>query len=492
MEFKLSSEIIKLLLFSFFVCLITYGFALTNFSLTIDSETPIPPDYLLSLGRWGINLFRCHLLHNHIPYFTLLLSLAFLSLASIELVKLFRLEGVLKYVFCALFLTFPQMAYQLVFTLQADAVAFGYLLAILSVRFFIKSTDGIFSLKSIVYFVLASVLFMGANAMYQALMLVPVICYLMWFFQNTYNDNFNLKLELQKMFLFGGMVILGLVLYYVSVKVLCPPVEQGYLSSYLSGSSEDQLLKSYEILRKNLTGNMYYGDKLYIIITLISLVLIGQFVYQKVNMVYRIGVLLLLLVIPFSLSFLITNGYHPPRLYGTSGIVFAFVIVHFIRNFKENKIILVFCGVVCLINIYFITQLFISNNRIFNHDKDLARKIDFTIRATYPQFDENNNYVYFHGGLPFSHHDRMRLPESEVFGGSLFCWDNGSNYRIKNFFTWNDIAYYKLIDDKGVLTAIQDSIAPMPVWPHLGSVKMINNVVVVKLNTEKGEKLWIE
>src|SRR6476620_9151680 len=110
---KISTESIRLFLFSIVTAFIAYGFTLANYSLSIDSESIILPGFALELGRWGTNLVRYHIFHGHLPYFTLLLGLIFLSQTAVELTKLFKINGVLSYVFCALFLTFPQHAYQL-------------------------------------------------------------------------------------------------------------------------------------------------------------------------------------------------------------------------------------------------------------------------------------------------------------------------------------------------------------------------------------------
>jgi hypothetical protein len=114
------------------------------------------------------------------------------------------------------------------------------------------------------------------------------------------------------------------------------------------------------------------------------------------------------------------------------------------------------------------------------------------MKFKYPEFDENINYVYFYGCLPFEHHQKFRIENSEIFGGSLFNWDNGDNNRIINFFKFNDIAYYKIIDNNETYLKIKDSISSMPVWPKKESIKLINNVMVVKLGNEKGSPLWIE
>jgi len=80
---------------------VTYWFTLTNFSLTIDNEQNFTPSSGISmdLGRWGTNLIRCQIFEGIIPYFTMILSLFLLSITAVELSKLFKLKGILGYIF---------------------------------------------------------------------------------------------------------------------------------------------------------------------------------------------------------------------------------------------------------------------------------------------------------------------------------------------------------------------------------------------------------
>src|SRR4051812_16354310 len=110
MDFGIAAKNVKLLLFSIFACLLAYGFGLTNYSLSVDSELPVLPSFSMDLGRWGTNLVRYQIFEGHTPYFTLLLGLILLSFTAVELSKLFRLNTVQSYLFCALFLTFPQLS----------------------------------------------------------------------------------------------------------------------------------------------------------------------------------------------------------------------------------------------------------------------------------------------------------------------------------------------------------------------------------------------
>ncbi len=496
MNDKSSIDNMKLLFFSILISVVAYGFALTNFTLSIDNEQIFHSNSGISmdLGRWGTNLIRCQIFQGIIPYFTLLFSLLIMSLTSVELSKLFKLNGIKSYIFCGLFLTFPQLSYQFIFTMQADAIAIGFLCSVLAVKLFIENIKYMFSIKSIMYLMFSAFLLMFVIAIYQALVFIPVIIYLIHLFLNSFeNENqYDYRKEFKNIACFGVLMIISVLFYYVSTKILCPNMGSGYLSTYTSGNSNDRFIDFYNLWIDNLRGDMYYGNKTFLIASIVALLLIVKFAYEKKLFVIRILILVLLLLIPFFISFFITNGANPPRLYVASGIVFAFIVTHFISYFKYEKITLIICSVICLVNIYFITLLFQSSNKIYNHDLKIAEKINNEIYTKYPEFDATINYVYFFGGLPYGEHEKFRLPNSEIFGGSFFLWDGGSNNRIINFFKFSDIAYYKEIDNKNTYLSIKDSIKNIPTWPKKGYIKMVNNVVIVKLGEKKGAVLSIE
>ena len=485
----------KLLLFSFFIAIITYGFALTNFTLTIDNEIPIFSDYGLDLGRWGQNLIRYHLFKGHLQYFSLLLSLFLFSVAATRLANLFKFQGLSAYSFCALFISFPQISYQVVFGMMADIAALGVLLSILSVELFLRSKNEKAIVKKAIILLSIVLILMFTLSLYQAFIFVPAVIYAILFFQNTFNDSFKLKTELKNLILFGGVLAASLFFYYISVRIICPPMEgNGYLSSFVSGDSDNHFFNFCSIWLKNLVGVFYYGGKTFFLVSLSCLFLIIVFSIEKKHTFIRIAALFFILLLPFLISSIITNGYHPPRLYLTSNLVFAFIIVFVINYFKihsslTSKVVVVLA---VFINIYFVTNLFYSANKIYKHDKKIAEKIDSIIQTKYPAFFTTEKIIYFYGYFPFEYHEKFRLRKSEIFGGSTFMWDNGNNYRIVNFFRGADVAEYKMIDSKEKFDMFKDSINKMPVWPNYESIKMFNDVVVVKLGNEKGAPLYFE
>lgn len=490
-----SENIYTLFFLTFSLTLLTYGFALTNFTVTIDNESPIFPDFGMSFGRWGQNLIRYHLFEGFLQYFTLLLSLFMFSLAAVRLSNLFKFRGFAAYFFCGLFVTFPQLSYQLVFSIMADVAALGILLSVVSVELFIKGLESNSLLKKTVLFLVIALILMFTLSMYQAFILVPPTIYLILFFLNTFEDTFKLGSEVKKALLFGGVVIASAVLYSLSVKIICPPIQNSeYLSSFASGNTENMFSNFVTLCKNNLKGAAYYGEKLYLLVPVTLVFLLINLVLNKRYFVYRLLILFALIISPFLLSFFITNGYHPPRLYLTSNLVFAFLITITLDRFKisSSNVVKIAMTIITIINIYFITSLFYTVNKIYKHDKKVAEKMDFMIQTKYPDFNPAEKPVYFYGYFTYDYHQKFRLENSEIFGGSFFSWDNGNNYRIINFFKEADVAEYKMLESKEKLNVIKDSVAKMPIWPNYESVKMIDSTIVIKLGNEKGMPLYFE
>lgn len=482
--------------FSLLICVLSYGYSLSNYTLTVDSESPVFPDYSMGLGRWGTNLIRYGIFEGLLPYITLLIGLVFLSLSAVELTKIFRFHNIYAFIFCALFLTFPQHSYQLAFTMQADAVPIGFFCSIVAVNLF---TTGIANVKlvpvpNLAKIIASCLLILVSIAIYQALVFIPIIVFIIYFFINTYNTEYNLKRELIRAAYFILLMAIASILYYLSVKIFCTGVEEGYLSSYTSGNSGNKFKDFYDLLISNLKGNFYYGEKTYLFATLSGILLFIMIFIKKQNILLKLLCILSLLILPYIISFFITNGYHPPRLYVTSTIVYGFLITYVLKviNVRFARQVLFFVLIIALTNIYLITNLFTSAHKIYTHDLYVAREINKTIFDKYPDFNPDQDYVYFYGALPASNHDKIQIPNTDVFSGSILRWDGGHNWRIINFFRVNDIGYYRFLDDKESFNKVKDSISSLPIWPNPEAVKKINNVVIVKLGDQQGAPLPIQ
>lgn len=490
---KINRKIYFLFIYTFFLGIITYGFALTNFTVSIDNEMPIYSNFGMEVGRWGQNLILYHLFGGHLPYFSIILSLVLFSVAAIQINNLLKFNGLASYLFCGLFITFPQLSYQIIFGMMAVVAALGVIFSTFFVQVFLNAYKLESLPKKLAIYLAIALLLMFSLSNYQAFLFIPITLYLIVFFQETFSDDFNIISEFKKALHFAGVIIVGGVLYYFSVKIICPLQQGGYIESFVAGENLNFFSNFITISKAHLLGNSFYGEKLYIIATLSVILISINLAFSKKHFVYRVLTLLVLIISPFILSYFITNGYHPPRLYVTLNLVFAFIIVLASSRFKvfTTSITLVFMGFMFLFNIYFVTKLFTSANKIYKHDVRIAEKIDNIIQTKYPSFSSTEKSIYFYGYFPYEYHQKYRLENSEIFGGSFYGWDNGNNFRIVNFFKEADIAEYNMVT-KEKYDSVKDSIANMPAWPDSESIKMINNVVVVKLGKEKGGPMYFE
>ncbi|MES2864784.1 MAG: glucosyltransferase domain-containing protein [Bacteroidota bacterium] len=494
-----TENIYKLFAFSFFLAILTYGFALTNFTISIDNEMPILSDFGLDLGRWGQNLILYHLFGGHLQYFSLILSLFLFSLAAVQISNLLKFTGFYAYCFCGLFISFPQLSYQLVFGMMAVVSALGVLLSVFSLDLFLKAYEEKHLPKKIVLFSVVALILMFTMTMYQAFVFIPVSLFLILFFQKTFENEFKIQLEIKKTLVFSTVVLISGLLYYISVKIICPLPKNGYVESFVSGGGFGDFIQNFiDMTRIHLSGNFYYGEKLYSLVPILVLILSVSFFLNKKHFIYRFLVLILLMISPITLSYFITSGYHPPRIYLTSNLIFAFILVFAISHFKVDtfkkstfKIISASLVLIVILNIFFVTKLFLSANEIYKHDKRIAEKIDNIIQEKYPSFNMTEKSIYFYGYFPFEYHQKFRLDNSEIFGGSFYNWNNGNNYRIINFFREAEVAEYSMIT-KEKFDVVKDSIEKMPTWPDSESIKMINNTMIVKLGKDKGEALYFE
>lgn len=476
-------------IYCFFILLITYGFPLTNNVLSIDSESTIYADYSLSLGRWGTNLIRYHIFKGLIPYFTLLLGLIFYSLSFVILNKILKFKGFYKYLFALLCLTFPQMSYQFVFTMQADVIGIGIFIATLSIFLFLKYwNEENLKIKITIYFIVAF-LVMITIALYQALALYSIIIYLIYLFIQTFKDNYDIKKEVRKTILISLCFLTGGLFYYISLKIINIDMNSSYLLTYSNNDQENRLINFLKILFKNLKGDFYYGEKSSIIASFSAIVLILYCAFTKKYFFERLFLIILILVTPYFFSLLITNNYHPPRIFMGSSLTYGFLITFLFFRFNKIRLFLVTASFICLYNIYCVTNLFQNLYNINLIDKNFLISIDNRIKQKFPDFNPKNDFIYFYGFQPYEVLANERLPESEIFGGSFFNWDNCDNYRIKEFSKFYKLESYNLINNPDDLQKVESKINEMNIFPNDSSIIKVDNILMIKIGDQKGALL---
>nr|WP_283101613.1 glucosyltransferase domain-containing protein [Halomonas populi] len=468
--------------------MLAYGFHIFNFTLTIDAEFRDNYYQTISLGRWGHAFLRVLFLPEpFIPYFTHLISIAALCAAAVAISDILRHKGIVSYLFCALFITFPQMAYQFEFINQADTLSLGYLFSAMCVLFYFRARQQEL-LTRLTWLVLACACFVMAIAIYQTLIFVPPTILLAYLLVDSYETEKGFRETCAEVIRFAAFTIVSAFIYITmsswvqhlhgieaeSSIVVGIDFQTG-IWPYIQGS----LFKMWQ----GLMGTSYFGFITFSVASLCTLVtLLKCFFCSFKTALIRAFLVISILVFPY-LAVMATTHELPPRVFVAAGLSFSVLVINELRFFKSALVSVVLVAVLCLVNVSLINKLFYSDVIVREADVLMANRIRTLMAVKHPDFEESNTPVYFHGGI--SKVSKHKLPDSDVFGSSFFSWDGGNNLRIMAFFDYYGIASFRLAQEEEVLDVL-DEINSMPTWPEYDAITMVNDVMVVKLGADVG------
>lgn len=481
-------ESYQLYLFSIIIGFVAYGYSLFNFTLNIDGETQNNFHQTLTLGRWGHTLLREYILPEpFIPYFTNLISILFIALTSVALARVITLKGWSAILFCALFITFPQLSYQFEFMNQADTFSIGYFLSAICVLlfFFSMEKDG---LEKVFLVLLSVATYTLSISIYQSLITVPVVLFLSRLLVESYSANKSNLYFIKTTCAFILVCVSSIAIYALATNAVRDYFginSTSYILNYVNSgrSANEYLLSLFSKIIEAASGNSNFGFGSYAVASFFaSLTIIKCLAARAGHYIFRIIFVITILFIPF--IFLTVNIHGMPgRIFVATALSFAVIIVNEMRFLGNKLLATLFLTLLCLMNIALITKLFYSDHAVREADVLMANRIRTLMLVKFPSYIEEDVPVYFHGG--YNNAAKHHIDGSDVFGRSFFFWDGGNNNRITSFFRYYDIAYFKQAKQNDILKVV-DNIAPLPKWPNPGSVQMIDGVMVVKLNDDIG------
>lgn len=473
---------ISALVCSFFV----YGFELTHFTLSIDEEFLDNFYQTIALGRWGHSFLRYYILPEpYVPFFTTIISLFFLSASAAVSTKIADLDKKYSIIFSVVYVAIPQFAYQLEFSNQSDTVAIAIFLATISVFVFIKNNASLISLSSL----LSLILYVFAISVYQSLSMLPVSLVLMFLFFKTGKLEISPKDSLIFLSKFALISIFSFFIYIIIAKSLQNHfgVNSGsYLSNMIGWGKMDSIYLVRRIIKSIydfFSGDSYYG-LLFFSLTPVAFVICAVMLFLKNGKLSLMPSLyaLLMLLSPFILT-MFFGGSQPPRTLTSLSVVESAIVVYALLLIGNNIFNIVVSLVVASYGSIAASQLFYSDYMSYQSDMFLANRIVNVINIKFPGFDSEKTKVYFYGA--YENKNEWRKSNSDVFGNSFFSWDGGNNSRIISFMKRTGISYFNKVDEQSV-SELRNNALSMPSWPNPESVKMINNMLVVKLGSKPG------
>lgn len=461
-----------------FLCYcVVYGFELTHFTLSIDEEFGDNFFQTIMLGRWGHGLLKHYILPEpYVPFFTTIISIAFLSIAAGLSAMYLKLGRTHSLAFVIMLASLPQLAYQLEFANQSDTI--GVALIFSAASLIAMDAGGKIGW---VAFIAATVL---SLSIYQSVFLYAASLLCVRMALDVVARGCVLRDLIKKVAFYCLATLVSLAinaaLSHLMQSVYSLPTSV-YLDAMIGWGGRDvkdvimtlaAMLVQYFSF-ENLPGfNSFPFVMLWIFIATISSLLF------KKNAVLVALISLVTLCSAFILNVAL-GSWVPPRAMTQLPVVFAGLFIVAAVSCKSRKSSL-------LVSLIFLAAGSASSNKLFysdymarKADEQLGREMVSAIYNKYPSFNISSNPVFFYGShVPLN---SSRLPNSDVFGASFFEWDGGNNRRIYAYLETASIARFAKPDEAQV-NAARELGKSLPSWPDRGSVEMHDGVVIVKLS----------
>jgi hypothetical protein len=471
--------------------LISYGFAISNFSLSIDEEFHLVTDETLdwmAQGRWGTTLLKL-LFGTTLPLPFVQPAIAVLVLVGSALVWCFiflRVTGEKLtnspwlMLFAVLYVTMPSNAYYLSFNTYNTEVSCGLLLAAMCVLF---ATMWAIEHGGWTTLIVAAIFAMLAIATYQVL---AIVCAVGIVVANL------LHLEalppawrpatvkpIQKSMYLCFPLLLGYALYWVVNFIVSPT--NSYVNVFFNWGKLDTKfifgwLAAYVVAF--LRGDGFVGGKIALLLAVAGAFSLLIFIWRaaRFGRVLQLVLFLLILVSPFLLSFGLGTAMPNrtqlvfPLAYGAIVLILALQL----GIVRRGRILALTMTVLVLSwNAQANTRLFLSEYLSFKRDEAAAHLI--AARLFESGWAGTSAPMVVVGS--HSYQPERYLVKDETIGASFFAQDDGS--RAPPFM---NVLGYPLVwatqAQKKTAYAISESL---PEWPRPGSVTFVDGIAIVKM-----------
>ncbi len=449
-------------------------------------------DGWLEFGRWGINFKQLIFPHVSIPLFNGIMALIFVSLSACLICDILDIKTKNNRILIGIILvSFPVLAGTFSYMFLAHAFMLGFLLSVLSV-YFAKKDNKYFTILSIVLLILSL-------SIYQAYISITATLLLILLIKDCINIK-NTKQIIYKALKFLAILFFGLLFYMVITKIILK-VFQTSFANYQSMDSMGKLsvfgivrgiYRCYahlveQIIRKHIMVPTISTRLFYTIVILLDIGFICYILWKnRKNKLNLLMMLLFIILVPITMNMVyILNEnveYHGIMMYGDCFIYI--ILVLFIdkvaKKYRTALKFIIFAQVFLYIGI--INQYYLEMQLSYENAYSFYQTVITNIMNT-PGYDENSkisiigkynskelytesykDYVYF-TGIPNGYD--MINAYSKIQFINYFLGFNG------NFIKEDEVKDY---------LENNEEFKNMPIYPYYGSVRKIDDIIVVKLS----------
>lgn len=462
---------------SLFFCLLAYGYSLSNHTISIDVDVMDNYLHTIDLGRWGHAILKRYVFHEPwVPFFSLAFSLLCLSFSSVMITKFLQFSKTDGLVFSALFVTFPQMAYQLQFSNQAETVGLALLACCYSL--IIYSSDVKYG-KLIFIFLNVIVI-----SIYQSFVFLPITLVAIFHLKKIVDAHGSLKAWVYDSLGISFLTIISVVIYFIISKLFKAHYhinDVSYFSALIAWGkigSIDAVIGVYKFIIYQCYLVTWYGFNLYFL-TAISVVAIIISSLRNGMQFLSASIILSCIVIlsPFILNILIGAGT-PARTLSQIPLVFAATLAIAMQAIKKDTLKYVIAIAISLTNCAYVSILFYSDKISEEQNYSISSSIINDMYHTYPATANKETPVYFSGKLSLK--NPWKPEGADEFGISFY--ERGESDRIGNYIRNTGMADILQVGKYSVNDIQKEALKAMPSWPQSGYITEIEGKILVKLS----------
>lgn len=487
----LSDYFIEIIIIITFM-VITYGYEITNWTLTIDEEMHSYINRITSYkswiteGRWGIGLFKLILpTYQILPFWNGFVAVFLLGIGAFWICKVtdwFKV-GLMGHIIAIIsFICMPVYSFYLMFDTYSVEVSIGIVLAVIGAY---KVVESICYNRNWKHFMVGLLCTVYSVAIYQLLLqiYICIVCFgiLSWIY---YNENIRLKDILKKILMAIMILVFALVIYGVINAIFQSFIDKneyidnffrwGYIEwSIVIKSVKKQLANIYFFPENLFVG----GYVLYIAYVALIIVLTTMLVKCKKR---RIGVTLCIIGGFFSISLGVigSGGEIPLRtmqvipIFVSLSLTLGAKIIGELINHKALKVLLLMSTLFIFLNQSArVVELFYSENNRQDRDVTLTNNIANAIQDL--GYGICPEYPVVFVGYPKT--QNLYLIKEELFSSSMLT--SGQSWRIYKWFMMKGYNYLIPTDEQ--YQEVFEYIGDKPVWPEKASVFFWNDMIIV-------------
>lgn len=472
--------------------LAAYLFAFTNKLLNLDEIAGLfAKGESISSGRWALALTSFLFPDVSMPWINGLLSLLMLTAAACLTVRIFEIKSpVLRVLLPALIVTFPSQAVTFTYMFTCAPYALAVLLAVASV--YATLTHGKRG------FIAGLIMLCLSLGIYQAYLAIAASLYVVYLIKRVIDDEWSMREVISCGLKCLAALVAALALYFVVNKLVMAATHTDY-NSYADASFQTDIKSLLFGVRVAFTAFLGYFYKGYyhlipngfsMLLHAVCLVVVAvellRYLVQSVKRGQRARaalLVLLLLLVPLAVNclYIISAQRHTLMLYSFAAVyVLAAVAAERLMTGKHaaaRDIMSVALALIACVNIFWANRLYLKMKLEYENAYSFYSTLVTRIKST-PGYDADD-MIYITGDAHELMHSADEIDTSDLVGVMEGLVNVYSRADFIKYYTGFDMPEFDwaLWDASGAGDCVDD----MPIYPYDGSVKKVDNFIIVKL-----------